>query len=1138
MHKFGTTLMLSAHDLVGNLYCAHLTGVDLQVALGLLPKPARWDPLLDLLRERGRKHEQAFLDHLRASGFEPLLIEGVDVTDDAVARTREAMRAGHAIIVQAALRDENWLGRADILKRVETPSALGGGWSYEIIDTKLARETKGGTILQLCLYAQILADMQGVEPEFVYVVAPWSDYQPQQFRVADYVAFFRKAQRAAQTAVDGGTDAARAIYPDPKTHCDVCRWDSQCDARRRADDHLGLVANLTTLQMNELRTNGITTAKALSEMPVPLAWKPKRGSVASYAKARDQARVQVEARETGTLRHELLDIVSGAGLCLLPPPSPGDVFFDIEGDPFIGDGGFEYLFGYRYRDAAAIDHYEAQWAFDRASEKEIFETFMDFVTARRAEFPEMHVYHYAPYELGALKRLMGRYATRQTEVDNLLRGKVMVDLYAVVRNAVRASVESYSIKKLEPFYAFTRVMPLQEANVALRAIQAGLELGDAKSIDEAAIQAVAAYNLDDCNSTVALRDWLEQLRTQAIADGAVIERPAPGSDGPSDDIAEHEARINELIERLTLDVPTDPIERTPEQHGRWILAHSLDWHRREEKAVWWEYFRLKALTAEELIDEKAGLSGLEFIATVERSKQGIPTDRYRFAAQDTDIRDEADLHSLGGEKFGAATSISQDDRTIEIKKSKKTADLHPAAVFEHTHIPTKEQQASLLRIGAYVANHGIEGVGEYQAARDLLLRFPPRLGSTPLHTDNEATLDNALRITPAFSGGVLPIQGPPGTGKSFTGAHMICRLLLDGKRVGVTANSHKVIRNLIDKAVEVALAARQAVKAGHRCSDKGSETDHVRVYPDNPKAIAAIGSGDIAILGGTSFFWARQDVLNSVDVLFVDEAAQMSLANVLAVSQASPQVILLGDPQQLDQPMHGSHPDGIGVSALHHVLAGGQTISPDQGLFLEETWRMHPAISAFNSELFYDAKLHAMAKCARQNVSSSGVFFGTGLRYVPVSHTGNQSSSIEEAEAVARIVTSLMSSGTQWTDRDGKKKALELSDIVIIAPYNAQVFEIQQRIPGAHVGTVDKFQGQEAAIAIYSLATSSHADAPRGMEFLYSANRLNVAISRAKCLAVMVASPAIFEAECKTPRQMQLANAFCRYLELAQTITL
>jgi predicted RecB family nuclease len=1137
MQKVDTTLILSSHDLVGNLHCAYLTGVDLQVAQGALAKPARWDdPLLDILRERGQKHEQAYLDYLKVSGFEPILIEGIDVTDNAVAATFEAMQAGHPIIVQAALRHGNWIGRTDILRRVEIPSAL-GGWSYEIIDTKLARETKGGTVLQLCLYAQLLSAMQGIEPEFIYVVAPWSDFQPQRFRVADYMAFFRRAQRAAQSAVDGATDLA-GLYPDPKSHCDVCRWEPHCDARRRADDHLCLVANLTALQMNELQANGIATAKALSEMPIPIVWKPKRGAADSYAKARDQARVQVKARESGALCHELLNIVPGTGLCLLPMPSPGDVFFDIEGDPFVGEGGTEYLFGYRYRDAAGNDLYEEHWAFDRASEKAIFETFMDFITARRAECPDMHVYHYAPYEPAALKRLMGRYATRQNDVDNLLRGKVMVDLYGVVRNAVRASVESYSIKKLEPFYSYKRALPLRDANVALAAVQAALEAGDARSLDDGVRQAVAAYNQDDCNSTSALRDWLEQLRTDAIAQGGVIDRPAPGSDGPSDDIAEHEARINALIERLTHDIPVDPLERTPEQHGRWILAYSLDWHRREEKAVWWEYFRLKAMSAQELLEEKAGLGGLEFVMSVERSKQGVPTDRYRFAAQDTDIRDTADLHMLGGDKFGSAVAISQDERTIDIKKSKKTADIHPDAVFEHTHIPTREQQESLLRLGDYVADRGIEGTGPYQSARDLLLRLPPRPGDLPLHLDGETTLENALRIAPALAGGVLPIQGPPGTGKSFTGAHMICRLLKDGKRVGVTANSHKVIRNLIDKAVEVALAGGQAVEAGHRCADKGSETAHVVVFTDNAKAIDAIGAGTISILGGTSFFWARADAANSVDVLFVDEAAQMSLANVLTVSQAAPQIVLLGDPQQLDQPMQGSHPDGIGVSALHHVLGDRQTIASEQGLFLEETWRMHPAITAFNSELFYDSKLHAVANCARQKLISTGVFTGTGLRYVAVPHTGNKSSSIEEAKAVAEIVNSLQSAGTQWTDRNGVTKDLALSDIIIIAPYNAQVFEIQQLIPGANVGTVDKFQGQEAAVAIYSLATSSHADAPRGMEFLYSANRLNVAISRAKCLAIMVASPAIFEAECKTPRQMQLANAFCRYLELAQTVTL
>ena len=218
--------------------------------------------------------------------------------------------------------------------------------------------------------------MQGLEPEYVYVVAPWSDFHPQQYRVADYMAFLRKAQQSTQVAVGLDFDSVTATYPHPKEYCDVCRWEAQCDDRRRADDHLCLVANVSTLQMNELRANSINTAKALSEMAVPLLWKPKRGSPATYAKAQAQARIQVDAREAGNFRHELLDTTSRSGLCLLPPPSPGDVFFDLEGDPFIGEGGFEYLFGYRYQDASGEGRYEADWAFDRSSEKMAFESFM------------------------------------------------------------------------------------------------------------------------------------------------------------------------------------------------------------------------------------------------------------------------------------------------------------------------------------------------------------------------------------------------------------------------------------------------------------------------------------------------------------------------------------------------------------------------------------------------------------------------------------------------------------------------------------------------------------------------------------------------------------------------------------------
>jgi len=362
---------------------------------------------------------------------------------------------------------------------------------------------------------------------------------------------------------------------------------------------------------------------------------------------------------------------------------------------------------------------------------------------------------------------------------------------------------------------------------------------------------------------------------------------------------------------------------------------------------------------------------------------------------------------------------------------------------------------------------------------------------------------------------------------------MICRMVEQGKKVGITANSHKVIRNLLDKVLEAGIEMDVDVRCIQKPKEREPDQDRLVFAKNNGDVFTALAGGRCQVAGATHFLWSRADAHEILDVLVVDEAAQMSLANVLAVAQSARTLILLGDPQQLDQPTQGTHPDGTGVSSLEHVLQGGHTIPADRGLFLEQTWRLHPDICAFNSELFYDGKLTAIDACERQIITSSGALSGSGLRYLPVAHTGNKSASIEEADAIANLVRDILAASTRWTDRGGTENLVTLADIVIITPYNAQVFEIQQRLHGARVGTVDKFQGQEAPIAIYSMATSSYADAPRGMEFLYSLNRFNVATSRAKCLTVLVASPQIFEAECHTPRQMQLANAFCRYSEMA-----
>ncbi|RWJ74663.1 MAG: TM0106 family RecB-like putative nuclease [Mesorhizobium sp.] len=1132
MEKIGGSFRLSAGDLVGYLNCHHLTALDRAVAEGTRAKPKVWDPLLEILRERGWIHEQNYVDHLTNAGLKVVRIGGVDVTDAAVSETLAAMRDGAEVVVQGVLAHDGWAGRADILRRVETASAL-GPWSYEVIDTKLARETKAGTVLQLCLYSDLLHAAQGAGPAWMYVIVPWSDFEPQCYRFADYGAYYRQVKNglaASLAAEDPGQ-----TYPDPIPHCDICRWREACDKRRRDDDHLCLVAGISKLQMGELKAQGIATVQELAAMPLPLAWKPDRGSPEALIRVREQARIQCEARQSGARKFEVLPVEHGFGLTRLPAPSKGDIFLDLEGDPFVGEHGLEYLFGYLFVGEHGEIAYRGEWAFTRADEKQAFERFVDFVMARWEAFPDLHIYHYAPYEPAALKRLMGRYASREDEIDHMLRARLFVDLYQVVRHAVRASVESYSIKQLEPFCCFEREAPLAEANAALAALQANLELGDAASIAEESKETVRTYNRDDCRAAARLRDWLEELRGELVAGGTAVPRPEPGDGAPNENVSEWLELIGPLFDKLTADVPADPAERNDDQQGRWILANLLDYHRREEKSVWWELFRLSDLSAEDLMDERAGLSGLSFIDAVGGTAKA-PIHRYSFPPQETELRGGEDLRNLGGAKLGKIEAMALDNCTVDIKKRQDSAGIHPQAVFAHKFVNKDVVKNALVRIAQHVVDHGLGGDGPYQVARDLLLRLPPRVSGQALHHEDETSVDAAVRLCEDLEGGVLPIQGPPGAGKTFTGAQMICELVRLGKTVGITANSHKVIRNLIDEAIKV--AGEKGIDL--HCCQKPDEVEgpqpRLTFAKRSEDLDAALGT-TAQVGGGTAWHWAREEAFESVDVLFVDEAAQMSLADVLAVSQAAKTLVLIGDPQQLDQPRQGSHPDGTDVSALDHILAGEQTIGADQGLFLEETWRLHPAICAYTSELFYEGKLHAKPGLEIQVVKGAGSpVSGAGLRFLPVMHHGNQNSSPEEAEAVAALVKGILNSKASWVDREGTERPVTLDDVIIITPYNAQVFEIEERLPGARVGTVDKFQGQQAPIAIYSIATSSHADAPRGMEFLYSLNRLNVATSRAKCISIVVSSPAIFEAECRTPRQIQLANAFCRYLELAKPI--
>jgi uncharacterized protein len=1137
-----STIRLAATDLSNHLSCRHLTAIELAVAEGTKKAPLWKSPDAWVLQQRGLEHEQSYVEHLRAAGRSVVDLREMEAEDRAIAETAAAMERGIDVIVQATMRSGRWLGRADVLCRVDRPSkdkpSKLGEWSYEVYDCKLAQDTKAETILQLSLYSELLEAVQGILPESMYVVRPVEGFVPEPYRVLDYAAYYRQVKFRLEEAVDSPA-GQQTTYPEPNPHCAVCRWWGECDKQWRKDDHLSLVAGITRLQQKQLALWQATTVEKLAALPLPLQRRPERGSPESYVKVREQARVQVASRQQPTPIFELLPVEPERGLTQLPAPSSADLFFDIEGDPFVGTAGLEYLFGIASLDDDGDRHplYESRWAVSAFQEKAAFEWFVDFVMERWAANPGLHVYHFGAYEPSAIKRLMGRYATREDEVDRMLRASLFVDLHAIVKQAVRVGVEEYSLKSLEPVYSFTREIALREARFAKRMVEHCLELSRPLDDQQTSAKTLEAYNRDDCISTLALRDWLEQQRNAVIQSGVDMPRPQPKDGAPPAAVGERQQRVTVLFEALTRDIPAEPRERSEDQAACWLMANLLDWHRREDKAEWWEFFRLKEMSDEDLLYEKTAIAGLQFKERLSMER-GIPVDRYSFATQEVNVRSKASLHNRK-ERIGAVSAINLFARILDIKKMKKTADVHPPAVFSYDHVPPREIQESLFRLGTWIQLNGIDAPGPFRAARDLLLRRRPRIRGSigePLVGQAENTLDAARRIAVSLDSSVLAVQGPPGSGKTYTGARMICELVRQGKKVGITALSHKVIRNLLEETVR---AAQEMKLVGLRCLQKvrdesESPDPSIQETKDDAKVLAVLRSPGGQVVAGTAWLWSGEDFFESVDVLFVDEAGQMSLANVLAVAQATKNVVLLGDPQQLEQPLKGSHPEGAEASALDYMLAGSKTITEDRGLFLDQTWRLHPKICSFTSELFYEQRLVSRPGLDRQEVRGHGWLASRGLMFVPVEHEGNQSTCPEEAEQVAEVVSSLLEPPVTWVDKDGNQRRLKLDDILIVTPYNAQVSEIANRLPGARVDTVDKFQGQEAPVVIYSLTTSSSDEAPHGMEFLFSLNRLNVATSRARALCILVGSRQLLEPECHTPRQMQLANALCRYLEMAQ----
>jgi predicted RecB family nuclease len=1135
-------IRLAATDLGNHLACRHLTTLDLQVAQGKRAEPEWSAPDLKVLQELGLRHQRDYLAHLTEQGLPVENLEQIPYKEEErlLTETLALMEKGAKVIAQGALSDGKWFGRPDVLLRVATPSTR-WAWSYEVQDTKLAKETKATTILQLSLYSELLERIQGTLPESLWVIPP--GFKREKYAVLEYAAYYRLVRKRLLKAV--AEEAATGTYPEPVEHCNVCPWFRECDSRRRSDDHLSLVAGIRRQQRDQFEEWSAGTMAKLAALPIPLKERPKHGSKAGYERVMKQARIQVLGRAEKKHVHEpILPVVESMGFCRLPQPAVDDMFMDLEGDPFAGTQGLQYLFGFTSKDADGEYRYEKRWALNAEEEKKGFEWLVDEIMRRREAHPRMHVYHFGAYEPGTLKRLMGMYATREDEIDRMLRAGVLVDLHQAFKQGVRASVEEYSLKKVEAFYGFERKTPLETSRAAMRYVEHRLELGwGDEELPDSIREAMEGYNSDDCLSAANLRDWLEQERRKLAERGTDVPRFLDRDEQASEGVEKQQTRIAELVEQLTSGIPKDQNERTKEQQARWLLAQLLDWHRRDAKPKLWRYFDLRGMDDSDLLEERDAISGLVWVERV-RLADGSIADRYSFPNQETNVRadDKKEVHHKD-QRIGTVVAMDPIARTIDIKKDGPAEGFHPSSIFvKEPYRNARAQQDSLYRLGCWVRDNGITVNGLWQAVRNFLLHKPPELSNSESFkvSDTEDFADELARIVSALHFSVLAVQGPPGSGKTTNAARAIETLVTKRRmKIGVTALTHSVIRNLLKT---IFTEGSERVRCMHKSDKKyDGASEGIAVTTTNELALKGIKLGTVDVLGGTAFLWAREEFANSVDVLFVDEASQVSLADVLAISQAAKSVVLIGDPQQLARPGDAAHPPGAELSGLEHMLTDPElgklkTMPPELGLFIDETKRLHPKICGFTSTAFYEGRLHARAFTQDRVLEGHGWLEGAGLWFVPVEHEGNRNSSAQEVEAVARIVQSLLRPEVKWFYGTGRSAPLPSQEILIVAPYNAQVSDLGARLPGISAGTVDKFQGQQGAVVIYSLTTSSPEDAPRGMEFLYSLNRLNVATSRAKTAVILVGSPRLFEPECRTPRQMQLANALCMYLEMATVV--
>ncbi len=1120
-------LHLSASDLTAAADCEYALLRTLDYKLGWADKLAfAQDPLQAHISKLGDLHEQRLLEEFEAAGDLALLGHvappySFALLEEAGDATYRAFQEEPFCVYQAAFFDGEFFGYADFVERADD------GWL--VCDAKLARQAKPKALLQLGAYAEQIRTL-GL-PLSSTVSLLLGNGERADYRVADILPVFLERRDRLRDLLDRHRtgDSAVSWGAGGLLACGSC---DECKHAAVAANDVMLVAGLRMEQRRKLRAAGVTSVAELA-----VATRPDGMVRATFEKLQSQARLQWKQAQAGPdspVEHELTASAAKT-LALLPGPSAGDLFFDFEGDPLYDEGdptrvGLEYLWGVMDTQGA----YLPIWAHSSADERAALIRFMDLVAERRTQHPDLHIYHYAPYETAALKRLAMRYQTREKELDDLLRSEVFVDLYATVRGSVRVSAPSYSIKKLEPLYMGDQLRSDAEdavsdggASVVAYHEYREMRLDDPASA-KARLDDLADYNEYDCLSTWRLRDWLLERATDAGVRDQIVPRI---KDNQGEELSEHDPVFIDLMARSG---PEQRFERTPEQQAFAMLATAIDYYRREHKAYWWEHFeRLQhpvddwtasrdvfvvesaEVTSDWAVPEGRATNARRVLRLV---GDWAPGSKVGFGAQVVYAAPcPTKVNGPDGAPYGAGGSDGvvadpHDARVVTLTESRPPGDTFanlPLALVPATPPSSKLIEGAIKEVATAAA---VDASGlPASAALDVLARRPPRLrGGVGLPVGG-TTIADVVAALVSMDNSYVAIQGPPGTGKTYSGSRVIKELVEKHHwRIGVVAQSHAVVETMLGGIIKAGLDPALVGKSKNETAGFGWTE-----VKDNVVARAGFleeHDGVGCVLGGTAWTFANAAMIEreGLDLLVIDEAGQFSLAPTIGSAVAAKRLLLLGDPQQLPQVSQGTHAEPVDESALGWLMGGHDILPAEFGYFLGQSYRMHPELCERVSVLSYDGELTAAPAAAKRMLE--GV--EPGLTVVTLDHTGNRTESPEEAAAVVSHVRNHL--GRRWTDPDDptSPRPLTESDFLVVAPYNAQVSLIrltldQAGLAGVRVGTVDKFQGKEAPIVIVSMTASSHGDVPRGMGFLLSRNRVNVAVSRAQWQAALIRSEAL-----------------------------